>query len=87
MMDEQKLENYVESLYGLKNQDYRVKAHSSNKFFQVTVEHLEKEGPDLEELRQEILDTVALNRETWELEADEGENYSYIYGSEKFSEL
>lgn len=87
MMDEEKLERYVESFYGLRDRNYGVKAHSSDEFFQITLEHLGEEGPDLEELREEILESLALNSDSWETETERGENYSYMYGSEKFSNL
>lgn len=86
-MDEEKLGKYVESFYSLRDQNYGVRTHSSDKFFQITLEHLREESPDLEKLKEDILDSLALDRDTWELETEERDNYSYMYGSEEFSDL
>lgn len=84
-MDEQKLGNYIESLYETKEESYRVTAHSSESFFQVTVEH-DEEGPDLEKLKKKLDNDLALS-EVWQLEIEEGENCSTLYGYEEFKEF
>ena len=84
-MDEQKLGDYIESLYETRGEDYQVTAHSSESFFQVTVEHGE-EGPDLEKLKKKLDSDLALS-EVWQLEIEEGENCSTLYGYEEFKEF
>lgn len=84
-MDEQKLGDYIESLYETRGESYRVTAHSSESFFQVTVEHEEK-GPDLEKLKKKLDSDLALS-EVWQLEVEGGENCSTLYGYEEFREF
>lgn len=85
-MDDQKLGRYIESLYETREESYRVTAHSSESFFQVTVEHDRKKGPDLEKLKKRLDNDLALS-EIWQLEIEEGENCSTLYGYEEFAEL
>ncbi|MFB6242082.1 MAG: hypothetical protein ABEJ36_04770 [Candidatus Nanosalina sp.] len=86
MIDEEKLEDYVETFYDMQEGDYRVTCDSGEDFFQVTVAHLEKE-PKLDELVDEIFDTLAMDETRWRRDIEEKGSYSHAYISQETSKL
>jgi hypothetical protein len=87
MLDEEGLEDYVESFYGLKDRDYGVSCSCGDGFFQITVQHFEEEEPDLEEVVDSIFEILALEEDEWEFEYDSFENHSTVQSSEIYEEV
>lgn len=78
-MDEKKLERYLETKYELEDRDYRVRCDTGEKFFHVTVRHLEDDEPELSSLANELLDTLYFNEDRWDIEMEQGKDQSFIY--------
>lgn len=86
MLDEEKLEDYVESFYGLAGKDYRVDCVSGEGFFQINIRHLDDEEPELEKVIDNIFRTLALDDEDWDLNYIEKNDYSSVESSKKYLE-
>lgn len=74
MISERKLEKYVESYYN--SEDYSIRCDTDEAFFQVTIQHLDRE-PDLEVLVEDLFDTLALRESEWEKSINYEDGHSY----------
>lgn len=78
-MDSKKLERYLETKYALEDRNYEVRCDTGEDFFHVTVRHLEEEEPEVEELADELLETLYLNEDMWDIETDHRKHQSFMY--------
>jgi hypothetical protein len=63
MIDEEKLERYVETYYD--KEEYLIRCDTDEELFQIAVQHLNEE-PDLETLVEDLFDTLALREARWD---------------------
>lgn len=82
-MKEQNLERYLETKYELEGKDYEVRCDTEEDFFHITVRHLEEEAPETGELVDQLLENLYLNEERWEVDAEQREHQSFVYGEKE----
>ena len=86
MLDGEKLQEYVESFYGLEDEDYRVRCDSGENFFQIAVQHEYTEDAELEELVDNIFTFLAMEKEEWDFEYDQKGDHSFVYAGKNYEE-
>jgi hypothetical protein len=74
MIDDEKLERYVETYYD--QEEYLVRCDTGEDFFQITIQHLSKE-PDLEKLVEELFETLAMRDSNWNKKIETDKDHSY----------